>query len=94
MIPMRYVMVLQNNFPVPSTESLSVGDSLTILLPLDRNAIASEVDRLLASLRADAERLQAALASKGVESKVVVEWGDLQHALENCLQREEAILLK
>ena len=91
---MRYVLVLQNNSAPPSFDALSHGDAVTILLPLDRDGIASEVDRGLQSLRAEAERLQALLSSKGVEAKVLVEWGDLQQALQNCLQREEAVLLK
>ena len=91
---MRYVLVLQNNSPAPAMESLSQGDAVTILLPLNRGGIATEVDRELRLLRAEAERLQAKLSSKGVEAKVLVEWCDLQDAVENCLQREEAVLLE
>jgi hypothetical protein len=91
---MRYVLVLENNSPAPRTDSLSGGDAVTILLPLNRDGIAAEVDRELVLMRSSAERLQAMLSSRGVDSKVIVEWGDMRQALENCLQREEAVLLQ
>ncbi len=91
---MRYVLVLQNNSVPPSFDALSQGDSVTILVAPDHRAAATEADRDLSLVRAEAERLQQRLSSKGVDAKVVVEWGDMAHALENCLRREEAVLLK
>ena len=93
-VAMRYVFVLENNSPAPPTDALSGGDAVTIIVPLNRDGIAAEVDRELLLMRAEAERLQAMLSSKGVDAKVIVEWGDRRQAIENCLQREEAVLLE
>ncbi|MFH1106314.1 MAG: hypothetical protein V1787_00305 [Candidatus Micrarchaeota archaeon] len=92
---MRYVLLMQSGSPIPSSvESLASGDEVTILLPLGRDGLASQADRELDSLRREAERLESRLSSKGIGAKVVVEWGEAQPALDNCLRREEAVQLK
>ncbi|MFH1200174.1 MAG: hypothetical protein V1708_03845 [Candidatus Micrarchaeota archaeon] len=91
---MRYVFVLQNGVAAPEFGALCGGDSVTILVNVSHDSVASSVERELPRLRAQAERLASSLSAKGVESKVVVEWGHAGKALENCLAREEAVQLK
>jgi ferritin len=92
---MNYLLMAENGiFSLNLISNLCAEDSLIFLIALDREKLASEFDTHLKKIVKEAEGLQSQLKLKGVESKLLIEWGNPSEVLATCLAREQAIHLK
>ncbi len=92
---MKYLLISENgNFNNSALSKLTKDDSLTILIPVKRDTLASEFEKDMKRYMKEAESLQEQLLKKEIHSKVLVEWGDKKEAISLCLAREEAVVLE
>jgi hypothetical protein len=92
---MNYLLVSENGaINLGPIAGLEAGDSLTILIAVEKEKMASELDSHLKKLVKEAEDLRAQLVMRNIAAKVVMEWGGAEEAAATCLAREQAILLK
>ncbi len=92
---MNYLVVLNaNGLDHSLLGALTPDDALTFLVPLERETLASEFESHLRKLLREAEGVQSQLKLKGVDSKIIIEWGKSEDVVASSLAREQAILLK
>ncbi|HLC47960.1 MAG TPA: hypothetical protein VJI13_02700 [Candidatus Norongarragalinales archaeon] len=92
---MNYLLASENGLINPGPASnLTPEDALTILIAVEGERMASELDLHLKKLVRDAESLQSQLKSRGIPVKILIEWGPCEEAISTCLAREQAILLR
>ncbi|MFH1750183.1 MAG: hypothetical protein ABH863_00740 [Candidatus Micrarchaeota archaeon] len=92
---MNYLLLSQNgSLNSPAASRLSPGDSLTILISIGKDKLASELDLHLKKTLKEAEDLASQLRLKNIGTKVLIDWGPADEAAASCLEREGAVLLE
>lgn len=69
------------------------GKQIVILVVVDPKIVAGNFDEALIDLEKKAQEASIKLNSRGILSKIIVEWGDKTESIANTLQRENAKLL-
>ncbi len=92
---MNYLLVAaEEGFSLGNFDSITPEDQMIFLIPLEGDKLAAEFEKNLSALVKQAEHLQSQMQSKGVNSKLIIEWGAREEIISACLAREQAIPLK
>ena len=89
---MRYLFIVGNGSSA-SFESVLPEDEVLLAIIADKNTPTNTFERKLSQMKLDAERIGAKLSSKGVKSKVLIEWGTKEEIVQEFLRRENAVLI-
>lgn len=90
---MKYLLVCEDgNLNAPLADRLTPNDSLTILIAIDKDKLASEFDSHMKKIMRDAQELKAQLGARGIAAEAIMEWGG-EESKEAHRAREEAVLL-